>query len=254
MAELPGGMVTFLFTDIEGSTRLWEQFPQAMPDAHARHNALLHQVIAEHDGLVFRTVGDAFHAAFVSAGLAVDAALSAQRALATEPWGAVGAIRVRMALHISPIEPRDGDYFGSALSRVARLLEMGHGGQTLLSRSMEEVVRDQLAPGMAVRDLGEHHLRDLVEPEQVFQLIVPDLPADFPPLRLSVHGPSEAIAPVIEQQAGELPHELDAQALQQAKLPGMPKIDYDALWKKERERASQQRSRKRKRNQPDPLF
>jgi class 3 adenylate cyclase len=253
MQDLPGGLVTFLFTDIEGSTRLWEQYPQAMPDAHARHDQILRQAITTNDGVVFRTVGDAFHAVFVSAPSALAAALDAQRALFAEPWGAIGALRVRMALHTSVVEPRDDDYFGPALNRVARLLDMGNGGQTLLSRAMQEGVRDQLSTGMALRDLGEHHLRDLLEPERVFQLVVSDMPADFPPLRVSVRLASEPSDPLAAQQVIEQQLALDTHALRQAKLPGMPGIDYEAVWKKEREQARQRRARQKK-EKPDSMF
>jgi class 3 adenylate cyclase len=243
-------MVTFLFTDIEGSTRLWEQFPEAMPDAHGRHDRILREAIAAHDGVVFGTVGDAFHAVFVSPLSALGAALAAQRALLAEPWGAIGALRVRMALHISVVEPRDGDYYGAALSRVARLLDMGHGGQTLLSRATQEEVRDVLSTDVALRDLGEHPLRDLVELEHVYQVVVADLPADFPALRKSVRSPDDA--PDSQQSIEQLA--LDTQALRQAKLPGMPGIDFEAVWRKEREQASQRRTRKRRKETPDSMF
>jgi class 3 adenylate cyclase len=254
MQDLPSGMVTFLFTDIEGSTRLWEQFPVAMLDAHARHDLILREAITANDGMVFGTVGDAFHAVFVSPLSALAGALAAQRALLAEPWGAIGALRVRMALHTSVVEPRDGDYFGSALSRVARLLDMGHGGQTLLSRAMQEAVRDQVSADVRLRDLGEHRLRDLVEQEHVFQVVVSDLPVDFPPLRKTVRLPSDLPAPPAAQLSSEQQLELDTQALRQAKLPGMPGIDFEAVWKKEREQASQRRARKRKKEKPDGML
>ena len=184
MTALPTGTVTFLFTDIEGSTARWEQQRQAMQAALARHDAILREVIAVHGGHVFKTVGDAFCAAFATAPAALEAALAAQRALAGEDWGeGLGPLRVRMALHTGAAEERDGDYFGPPLHRVARLLSTGHGGQILLSHVTEELVCDQLPAGVELRDVGEHRLKDLGRPEHVFQLVAPDLQADFPPLK-----------------------------------------------------------------------
>jgi predicted ATPase/class 3 adenylate cyclase len=179
---LPSGTVTFLFTDIEGSTQLWEQHPQAMPAAIERHNAILRAAIARHGGVVFKLVGDAVYAAFASAPQAVAAALAAQRALHAEAWGPTGVLRVRMALHSGGAEARDGDYLGLPLNRVARLLAAGHGGQILLSLTTEQLVREQLPSDVALRDLGTQRLKDLSLPEQIFQLIAPDLPATFPAL------------------------------------------------------------------------
>ena len=129
MPELPSGTVTFLFTDIEGSTQRWEQRPEAMKTALARHHALLRGAIASHGGHVFQVIGDAFCAAFETAPEAVAAAVAAQQALHAEPWGDIGPIRVRMGIHTGAAEPHSGDYFsGQTLNRVARLLAAGHGG------------------------------------------------------------------------------------------------------------------------------
>ncbi|MFL5800869.1 MAG: tetratricopeptide repeat protein [Roseiflexaceae bacterium] len=181
-SDLPGGTVTFVFTDIVGSTALWEQHPQTMPVALARHTAILREAIATHGGVVFKTMGDAACAAFASAPAALTAALAAQRALHAEPWGATGPLRARMALHTGSAEARDGDYVGVPLSRVARLLSAGHGGQILLSLATKELVREHLPPEVALHSLGEHRLKDLSYPEQIYQLAAPDLPAEFPPL------------------------------------------------------------------------
>jgi predicted ATPase/class 3 adenylate cyclase len=182
-AGSPARTVTMLFTDIEGSTRLWEQHPREMAHALARHDAILRDSIESHGGMIFRTVGDAFCAVFAEALDAVVAALVAQRALAAEPWGATGPLRVRMALHTDAVETRDdGDYQGLALSRVARLLAAGHGGQTLLSRTTRDMVAGKLAPELRLDDLGSYRLKDLSRPEQIFQLIAADLPSKFPPL------------------------------------------------------------------------
>jgi len=181
MAELPpSGTVTFLFTDIEGSTSLWEQDAQAMQKALARHDDILREAIEAHGGYVFKTVGDAFCAAFPTAPSALEAAIAAQQVLRAQECGEV---RVRMALHTGAAEERGGDYFGPPLNRVARLLSAGHGGQVLLSLPTEELVRDQLPEETNLRDLGECRLKDLFRSEHIFQLIAADLPAEFPPLR-----------------------------------------------------------------------
>jgi predicted ATPase/class 3 adenylate cyclase len=183
MPELPTGTVTILFTDIEGSTTLWEHHPEAMRTALARHDDLLREVITAHDGFVFKMVGDAVYAAFATAPDAVAAALAAQRAVMAEQWGEVGPLRVRMALHSGAAQCREGDYFGPNLNRVARLLATGYGGQILLSLATEELARDPLPAGVSLQDLGEHALKDLLRPEHVYQLVSPDLPAEFPALK-----------------------------------------------------------------------
>ncbi|MDQ5853440.1 MAG: tetratricopeptide repeat protein [Chloroflexota bacterium] len=184
MTALPTGTVTFLFTDIEGSTTRWEQHRAAMQTALARHDTILRDAIEGQGGTVFKTVGDGFYAVFTTATDALAAALAAQQALQQEPWPEVlGPVRVRMALHTGTAEQRAGDYFGPSLNRVARLLNTGHGGQTLLSVATHGLLRDQLPAGMELRDLGEHRLKDLQQPEHIFQLVATGLPADFPPLR-----------------------------------------------------------------------
>ncbi len=188
-AGLPTGTVTFLFTDIQGSTRLWQQHPDAMPAALARHHAILKNAIAAQRGHVFQIVGDAFCAAFATPAEAVGAALAAQRGLRDEAWGQTGPVRVRMALHSgsAPVQAGDtvsGEYrSGITLSRAARLLSAAHGEQILLSQAAYDLLLDQLPAGLALRDLGEHQLKDLVRPEHIYQAIAPDLPADFPPLK-----------------------------------------------------------------------
>ena len=184
MPDRPTGTVTFLFTDIEGSTTRWEQQRPAMQTTLARHDAILRETINAHGGHVFKTVGDAFYAVFAMAPDAVEAALAAQQALHAEAWDeALGVLRVRMALHPGGAEERDGDYFGPPLNRVARLLSAGHGGQILLSLATHELVRDHLPGGTELRDLGEHRLKDLIRPERIFQLVAPGLPTAFPPLK-----------------------------------------------------------------------
>jgi predicted ATPase/class 3 adenylate cyclase len=184
MAVLPTGTVTFLFTDIEGSTKLWEKSPRGMQVALIRHDALLWEAIEGHGGFVFKTVGDAFCAVFPTALGALESSLAAQRGLFSEAWGEeVGALRARIALHTGAAHERDGDYFGPPVNRVARLLSAGHGGQVLLSSSTQELVRDHLPPQTHLRDLGERRLKDLSKPERIFQLTAPDLPSEFPPLK-----------------------------------------------------------------------
>jgi predicted ATPase/class 3 adenylate cyclase len=184
MATLPAGTVTFLFTDIEGSTALWERDRLAMAAALERHLALLDAAIETHGGVHFKTVGDAVQAVFPTAPDAVAAALAAQCALVQEAWPeGIEPVRVRMALHTTAATPQDGDYLAPGLNRLARLLAAGHGHQVLLSLATQELARDVLPSGAGLRDLGEHPLRDLYRPERVFQLLHPDLPANFPPLR-----------------------------------------------------------------------
>lgn len=189
MNRLPTGTVTFLFTDIEGSTKLWQQHKDTMPASLSRHHALLSEAITAHDGYIFQIIGDAFCAAFSTANDGLDAALEAQRLLAVEKWGETGAIRVRMALHTGNAEVLVGEYTsgeyvsGLTLSRASRLLSAGHGGQILLSMPTCELVRDNLPVDVSLRDMGLQRLKDLIRPEHIFQLVSADLPADFPPLK-----------------------------------------------------------------------
>lgn len=183
MAERPTGTVTFLFTDIEGSTRLWEDQPNAMRLVLARHDALLRDAIESNDGTVFKTIGDAFCAVFERACDAVNAAATAQLALRGLPTLDVRSIdertlRVRMALHCGDADERDGDYFGPVLNRVSRLLSVARGGQILLSHAVRDASADALPPDITIKHLGALRLRDLRR-EPVFQLLHPDLPAEF---------------------------------------------------------------------------
>lgn len=185
----PAGNVTaFLFSDIEGSTARWSMYPEAMPAYLHRHDELLHAAVAANGGKVFKTVGDEFCTAFASTEDAVCAAIDAQRALAAEDWTPVGGLRVRMAVHCGPVTERGGDYFGSTVNRVARLLSAGHGGQVLISAdaagALPETGRFEL------RDLGRHRLKDFPELESIYQAIAPELPEIFPPLRTVAERPS----------------------------------------------------------------
>jgi predicted ATPase/class 3 adenylate cyclase len=176
------GTFTFLFTDVEGSTRLWERFPQAMKRALERHDSILQTAVTAAGGKVVKTTGDGLMAVFGSAAEAVRACLAAQRGLVEESWPETGVLRVRMGLHSGEAQPRGDDYFGPAVIRGARIMAVGHGGQVLLSGASAALVADQLPDGAALVDLGAHRLKDLGRPEELFQLVHPALPHDFPPL------------------------------------------------------------------------
>ena len=180
---LPTGTITFLFSDIVGSSRLWEDHSQAMRIAIARHDLIMRTSINEHNGQVVKQRGDGFHAVFASAYDAVDAAIAAQRNLQAENWDhMINAIRVRMSLHTSTAQLRDGDYYGPQLNRAARLESIAHGGQILISSATRELIRDELPNDVALLDLGMHRLKDLARPERVYQLVATGLPTEFPPL------------------------------------------------------------------------
>jgi predicted ATPase/DNA-binding SARP family transcriptional activator len=181
--DLPIGTVTFLFTDIESSTRLWDEHPEAMQDALVRHDAILRDTIESHRGQVVKSMGDGMVAVFEEASDAVGAAVTAQRALLEEPWSVTGPLRARMGLHTGEAQHRDGDYFGLALNRAARIMSAGHGGQVLCSAATGALVRDTLPTGVGLVDLGEHRLRDLSRSEKIFQVGHADLMRKFPPLR-----------------------------------------------------------------------
>jgi predicted ATPase/class 3 adenylate cyclase len=177
------GTVTFLFTDIEGSTQRWERDRAAMATALRRHDELIRDVVAARGGDVFKTVGDAFCTAFETAQAALAAALDAQWALEAEDFSQIGGAFVRMALHTGTADERDGDYFGPAVNRVARLLAIGHGGQVLVSGTTAELLRGDLPADSGLRDLGAHRLKDLARAEHVYQLVAPRLRDQFPALR-----------------------------------------------------------------------
>ena len=182
----PSGTVTFLFTDIEGSTKLAQQFPDAMAALLARHNEILNQAIRQHNGFVFQIVGDSFSAAFHSASDALHAALKTQRLLHEEAWSPA-SIKVRMGIHTGAAqleavskEPRYSGYATLALTH--RILTAGHGGQILLSQTVHALTRDKLPAQAQFIDMGERYLKDVVRPEHLYQLMVPDLPSEFAPL------------------------------------------------------------------------
>lgn len=185
MSDLPSGTITFLFTDVEGSTPLFQKYPDAMPRAMARHHEILHHAITAQQGHVFQIIGDAFCAAFEDVNNAAQATLDAQRALYHENWQELGALRVRMGLHTGPAEAQGNDYVSSlTLVRAQRFMNAGHGGQMLLSEPTAELIRPRLPEGTTLRDLGVQKLRGLAQPETIYQLVAADLPSDFPPLRV----------------------------------------------------------------------
>ncbi|MGZ6643383.1 MAG: adenylate/guanylate cyclase domain-containing protein [Solirubrobacteraceae bacterium] len=174
--------MTFLFSDVEGSTRLLTRSPDRYAEVLAEHQRLLRAAFDEHDGREVHTEGDAFFVAFARAGDAIAAAVSAQRSLASQRWPEGVDVRVRIGVHTGEAEVRHDDYVGLDVHRAARICAAGHGGQVLISSSTHELVADELPDDVALRDLGEHRLKDLDRPEQLFQLVVGDLPAEFPPL------------------------------------------------------------------------
>src|SRR5215213_8489787 len=190
MPQFPAGTVTFLFTDIEQSTKGWERDAVAARVVVERHLALIRQGVAAHGGVHFKTVGDATQSAFATAPRGVAAALNAQRALLDEPRpSAEQRPRVRIALHAGAAEPRDGDYLAACLNRLARLLDSAHGQQILLSSTVAGLASDALPESVTLKALGEYRLRDILQPEEVFQLCHPSLRADFPPLNTPGHLP-----------------------------------------------------------------
>jgi predicted ATPase/class 3 adenylate cyclase/tetratricopeptide (TPR) repeat protein len=181
---VPTGTVTFLFTDIEGSTKLAQQNPEAMPDLLARHHEILHQSISAHNGYVFQIVGDSFCAAFSSAVDAVNAAIEAQKYLYNEAWSPA-PIRVRMGIHTGTAQLNEGNQYSgyATLASCQRIMSAGHGGQVLLSTVTRELVRDALPVHAELVDLGEKRLKDLMRPEHLYQLNLAGLPVVFPPLK-----------------------------------------------------------------------
>ena len=189
MSELPSGTLTVLHTDVENSTPLTMRLGERYPEVLATHRALLRAAFTAYGGYEVDTQGDSFFVVFSRATEAVAAVVAMQRALAAEAWPAGGVVRVRMGLHSGePVRAAEG-YTGVDVIRGARIRDIGHGGQVLLSKSTAALIEDVLSGGLRLRDLGAHRLKGLPRPERIFQLIMPGLPADFPPLRsLDAHG------------------------------------------------------------------
>jgi predicted ATPase/class 3 adenylate cyclase len=207
---LPRGTVTFVFTDLEGSTARWEAHPEQMAGALARHDAIVRGAVGAHGGTVFATMGDGMAAAFPSARDAVRAVLAAQQELAAEDWGEVtGPLAARMGLWTDEGVPAGENYVNQPLNRCARLMAAGHGGQVLVSGATELLVRDDLPDGCGLVDLGEHRLRDLARPVRIFQLTGPGLRTEFPPVR------------TLAAFAGNLPVQLNSFVGRVAELAGL---------------------------------
>src|SRR6266496_937515 len=218
---LPAGTVTFLLTDIEGSTRLWESVPEAMEVALERHNRLVTGVIDDHGGVVVtsRGEGDSFFAAFASAVAAVEAAGVCQLRLQAEEWPAGAALRVRMGLHTGEAHVQEGDYVDHApINRCARVKAAAHGGQVLVTQTTRDLVGGRLGGGFGLKRLGEFRLRDLAEPELIYQLTHADLPAEFPPIRTVAERPGNLPLPVSSFIGRERELEQTAAALGQARV------------------------------------
>jgi len=224
----PTGTVTFLFSDIEGSTRLWQAAPEAMQAALARHDAILRRGIESHGGHVFKTAGDAFFAAFDTPWRAIEAALAVQQSLQSEAWPPAAPLRVRMAVHSGAAEHRDGDYFGPSLNHVARLLAAGHGGQTLVSSVTCELCSERTPAGVTMRSLGEHTLKDIARRQSIYQMAHASLQQAFPPLRtllapLDATVPSIAVLPFVNMSRDE-ENEFFADGLSEELLNVLAKI------------------------------
>jgi len=187
---------TFLFTDVEGSSRLWEQEPLRMSQAMARHDAVLAQAVEHRRGVVVKKLGDGIHAAFDDPLDAIEAALAIQLAL-IDPGATDGiALKVRCGVHAGIVEARDDDFFGNVVNRAARIMGTAHGGQVIVSRTVADLVRQRLSAPLALLDLGTLRLRDLAAPEPVYQLVHPRLRQHFPPLRALVGTPTNLPRPL----------------------------------------------------------
>ncbi|HMB18875.1 MAG TPA: adenylate/guanylate cyclase domain-containing protein, partial [Gaiellaceae bacterium] len=182
--------LTFVFTDLESSTRLWERFPEAMKAAMERHDAILRDAVENSDGRVVKIMGDGLMAVFSSATDGVEACLEAQRALGDEAWRETGPLRVRIGMHVGQALTREGDFFGPPVNRAARIMAAAHGGQVLLSELAAALTEPRLPAEAGLRDLGEHRLKDLFQPEHIFQLVHPSLASDFPPLATLSYRPN----------------------------------------------------------------
>src|SRR3989304_8288584 len=183
MNNPPTGTVTFLFTDIEGSTKLARTYPETWEGLRGRHDSILRAAIESYGGFVFQVIGDSFYAAFHKAGDALKAALTAQRNLQSEPWGEA-IVRVRMGIHTGEAETDGKDYRGYlTLSLIQRVMSAGYGGQILLSDATEKLILDQLPKDVSLPDMGEHKFKDMSHPVRVFQVSAPDLQSEFPALR-----------------------------------------------------------------------
>ncbi|MCH8094109.1 MAG: adenylate/guanylate cyclase domain-containing protein [Chloroflexi bacterium] len=203
---LPTGTVTFLFTDIEGSTKLWEQDEAAARQVLVRHDEIIERLVETNEGMLVRPrgEGDSRFAVFQHAPGAIASAAAIQQAFHTENWEAPEPLKVRMGLHTGHADLREGDYYGSAVNRCARVRSLAHGGQVLLSLATEQIIADYLPEGVELRDLGLHPLKGLTRPEQIFQIMIPDIPSDFPTLQTQIgpkHNLPEQLTPFVGRQS-----------------------------------------------------
>jgi class 3 adenylate cyclase len=218
--SLPSGTLTFLFTDVEGSTRLWEEYPIQMRADMVRHDALIEACVAQYGGVIVRPrgEGDSRFAVFPEPTDAIAAASAIQRAFLSEAWIVPAPLRVRMALHTGDADLRDGDYYGQAVNRCAKLRNAAYGGQTLISQATYNQVQHALPDGVSLRDMGEHRLKDLQQPERLYQLIITGIASEFPPLKTLESLHTNLPAPLTsfigrEKEMGEVMHLLAAQRL-----------------------------------------
>ena len=184
MNDLPSGTVTFLFTDIESSTKIAREHPETWETLRSRHDQILREAIESNNGYVFQIIGDAFCAAFHTAGESLRATVKSQMDLNNENWGN-SAIKVRMGIHTGKADIQEsGEYHGYlTMSQVQRLMSAAHGGQVLVSLATQELVRDEMPEGVTLRDMGERRLKDMIRPEHIYQLVIAYLPTDFPPIK-----------------------------------------------------------------------
>jgi predicted ATPase/class 3 adenylate cyclase len=194
--KIPSGTLTFLFTDIEGSTKLWQHDRAGMEKVVEAHDVLLGGICAAQGGYVFKTVGDAFCVAFDRPDKAAEAAVDIQRRLASLRTNDTKDVKVRIAIHCGVAQERDGDYFGPAVNRVARLLSAAHGGQVVVSLAAQQLLTDNLPDGTKLDDLGRHLLKDLSSPERIYQLSISGLPSQFPKLNAAEVVPSNLTVPL----------------------------------------------------------
>lgn len=185
MKPLPSGTVTFLFTDIENSTPLWEKSPEAMKSQLAKHDSILRKAVESNSGQIIKTTGDGIHAVFSTAIDSVNAALDAQKIFQSTEFieNSEVMIKVRMGIHTGEAEQRSGDYYGGSLNRAARIMAIGHGGQILLSETTLQIAQEHLPPDTAMLFLGEHNLKGLKQTEKIYQISSPELQQNFPTLK-----------------------------------------------------------------------
>lgn len=226
-SNYPTGTLTFLFTDIEGSTRLWETYPDQMRQAMVQHDALIESISEQYQGVVVRPrgEGDSRFVVFPRASDAVFAAVAIQRKFSVDSWVASSPMRVRMAVHTGEVDLRDGDYYGSAVNRCARLRNAAYGGQVLLSQTTYGLVKEKLPDGIGLRDLGEHQLKDLRSPEHIFQLTAQGLIPEFPAIKstgrpIVIRSPDQRLSVFVSLELNKLAKERQTarQAIQNLRL------------------------------------